>query len=125
MRISQAYGLWYELRDEVLRTYRKDLPKRLPLSRQKEFRQIPNLVIQEAVRLGEIGTVFPPLEADEPVMPYPEWQTLTAVDTPPEQVQMLLKQLTQAAEAGRAPAQYALGRLYRDGGPVEKTIFAQ
>ena len=119
-RISQAYGLWYELRDEVLRTYRKDLPKRLPLSRQKEFRQIRNLVIQEAVRLGEIGTVFPPLEADESVIPSPEWQTLTAVDTPPEQVQMLLEQLTQAAETGQAPAQYVLGRLYRDGGSVEK-----
>lgn len=119
-RISQAYGLWYELRDEVLRTYRKDLPKRLPLSSQKEFLQIHNLVIQEAVRLGEIGTVFPSLEADEPVIPSPEWQTLTAVDTPPEQVQMLLEQLTQAAEAGQAPAQYTLGRLYRDGGPVEK-----
>lgn len=119
-RISQAYGLWYELRDEVFRTYRKDLPKRLPLSSQKEFLQIHNLVIQEAVRLGEIGTVFPSLEADEPVIPSPEWQTLTAVDTPPEQVQMLLEQLTQAAEAGQAPAQYTLGRLYRDGGPVEK-----
>ena len=119
-RISQAYGLWYELRDEVLRTYRKDLPKRLPLSRQKEFRQIHNLVIQEAVRLGEIGAVFPPLEADEPVIHSPEWQILTAADTPPEQVQMLLEQLTQAAEAGQAPAQYALGRLYRDGGFVEK-----
>lgn len=119
-RISQAYGLWYELRDEVFRTYRKDLPKRLPLSSQKEFLQIHNLVIQEAVRLGEIGTVFPSLEADEPVIPSPESQTLTAVDTPPEQVQMLLEQLTQAAEAGQAPAQYTLGRLYRDGGPVEK-----
>lgn len=119
-RISQAYGLWYELRDEVLRTCRKDLPKRLPLSRQKEFRQIHNLVIQEAVRLGEIGAVFPPLEADEPVIHSPEWQILTAADTPPEQVQMLLEQLTQAAEAGQAPAQYALGRLYRDGGSVEK-----
>lgn len=119
-RISQAYGLWYELRDEVFRTYRKDLPQRLPLSRQKEFRQIHNLVIQEAVRLGEIGTVFPPLVSDEPEIPSPEWQTLTAADTPPEQVQMLLEQLTQAAEASQAPAQYALGRLYRDGGPVEK-----
>ena len=119
-RISQAYGLWYELRDEVLRTYRKDLPERLPLSRQKEFRQIHNLVIQEAVRLGEISTVFPPLEADEPEISSPEWEALTADDTPPEQVQMLLKRLTQAAEAGQAPAQYTLGRLYRDGGPVEK-----
>lgn len=119
-RISQAYGLWYELRDEVLRTYRKDLPERLPLSRQKEFRQIHNLVIQEAVRLGESGTVFPPLVSDEPEISSPEWEALTAVDTPPEQVQMLLEQLTQAAEAGQAPAQYTLGRLYRDGGPVEK-----
>lgn len=119
-RISQVYGLWYELRDEVLRTYRKDLPERLPLSRQKEFRQIHNLVIQEAVRLGESGTVFPPLVSDEPEISSPEWEALTAVDTPPEQVQMLLEQLTQAAEAGQAPAQYTLGRLYRDGGPVEK-----
>ena len=119
-RISQAYGLWYELRDEVLRTYRKDLPKRLPLSRQKEFRQIHNLVIQETVRLGESGTMFPPLVSDEPEISSPEWEALTADDTPPEQVQMLLKRLTQAAEAGQAPAQYTLGRLYRDGGPVEK-----
>lgn len=119
-RISQAYGLWYELRDEVLRTYRKDLPKRLPLSRQKEFRQIHNLVIQEAVRLGESGTMFPPLVSDEPEISSPEWEALTADDTPPEQVQMLLERLTQAAEAGQAPAQYTLGRLYRDGGPVEK-----
>ena len=119
-RISQAYGLWYELRDEVLRTYRKDLPKRLPLSRQKEFRQIHNLVIQEAVRLGESGTVFPPLVSDEPEISSSEWEALTAVDTPPDQVRMLLERLTQAAEEGQAPAQYTLGRLYRDGGPVEK-----
>lgn len=119
-RISQAYALWYDLRNEVLRTYRKDLPKHLPLSRQKEFRQIHNLVIQEAVRLGEIGTVFPLLEADEPVISSTEWQTLTADDTPPEQVQILLEQLTHAAEEGQATAQYTLGRLYRDGGPVEK-----
>ena len=119
-RISQAYGLWYELRDEVLRTYRKDLPKRLPLSRQKEFRQIHNLVIQEAVRLGEIGAVFPSLEPDEQANLSPEWQAITAVDTAPEQTKILLDQLIQAAEAGQTPAQYALGQLYQDGGPVEK-----
>lgn len=120
VRISQAYGLWYDLRDEVLRTYRKDLPKRLPLSRQKEFRQIQNLVIHEAVRLGEIGAVFPSLEPDEQANLSPEWQAITAVDTAPEQTKILLDQLIQAAEAGQTPAQYALGQLYQDGGPVEK-----
>ena len=53
-RIVEAYGLWYELREDVLRTYRDDLPERLPLSRQKEFKKIKNLVIQEAVKLGDL-----------------------------------------------------------------------
>lgn len=52
-RVAQAYDLWYELREEVLRTYRNDLPERLPLSRQKEFKTIRNMVIREAARLGE------------------------------------------------------------------------
>ncbi len=53
-RIVEAYGLWYELREDVLRTYRDDLPERLPLSKQKEFKKIKNLVIQEAVKLGDL-----------------------------------------------------------------------
>lgn len=52
-RIAEAYRLWHLQREEVLRTYRDDLPERLPLSRQKEFRQIRNLVIREAARLEE------------------------------------------------------------------------
>ncbi len=51
-RVAAAYNLWYEMREEVLRTYKDDLPERIPLSRQKEFRRIKNIVIQEAVRLG-------------------------------------------------------------------------
>ena len=52
-RVAAAYNLWYEMREEVLRTYKDDLPKRIPLSRQKEFKRIKNIVIQEAVQLGE------------------------------------------------------------------------
>ena len=59
-RIVEAYGLWYELREDVLRTYRDDLPERLPLSRQREFKKIKNLVIQEAVKLGDLTA--PPVQ---------------------------------------------------------------
>ena len=52
-RVAAAYNLWYEMREEVLRTYKDDLPDRIPLSRQKEFKRIKNIVIQEAVKLGE------------------------------------------------------------------------
>ena len=35
IRVAKAYALWYEQREEVLRTYQEDLPARLPLSQQK------------------------------------------------------------------------------------------
>ena len=52
--VSQAYSLWYDLREEILRTYRDEMPERLPLSQQKEFRRIKNIVVQQAVRLAEL-----------------------------------------------------------------------
>lgn len=52
-RVAAAYSLWYEMREEVLRTYKDTLPERIPLSCQKEFKRIKNIVIQEAVKLGE------------------------------------------------------------------------
>lgn len=52
-RVNAAYDLWYEMREEVLRTYSDKLPERLPLSQQNELKRIKNMVIEEAVRLGE------------------------------------------------------------------------
>ncbi len=51
-RVKAAYDLWYEMREEVLRSYSDKLPERLPLSQQKELKRIKNMVIEEAVRLG-------------------------------------------------------------------------
>ena len=53
-RIAAAYDLWYREREEVLKTYKDDLPERVPLSRQKEFKRIKNIIIGEAARLGEV-----------------------------------------------------------------------
>lgn len=47
-RISKAYGLWYEMRNEVLNSYMDNLPESLPLSQQKEFKSIKNMIIEEA-----------------------------------------------------------------------------
>lgn len=59
-RVAAAYALWYELREDVLRTYKDDLPPRLPLSQQKEFKRIKNIVIEEAVKLGVCQQAFHP-----------------------------------------------------------------
>lgn len=61
--VSQAYSLWYDLREEILRTYRDEMPQRLPLSQQKEFKRIRNIVVQEAVRLGEPHPESPDMDA--------------------------------------------------------------
>ena len=101
-RVASAYDLWYQLREDVLRTYKTGSPPepsasgsggerrssgmsepcrlrlgeryeacddalsdRLPLSRQTEFRRIKNLVVEEAVRLGEHTEVFTPADTQE------------------------------------------------------------
>lgn len=72
-RVSAAYVQWQELRNEVLRTYKDDLPAPLPLSQQKEFKQIKNIIISEAVRLCNQEVVF---EGDEQTEPLPEEESI-------------------------------------------------
>ena len=49
--VAECYAAWNKLRDE-LESYYKGTPRQhLPLSQQKEFRAIKNLVIQEAENL--------------------------------------------------------------------------
>lgn len=155
-RIAAAYDLWYQQREEVLRTYKDDLPDRLPLSQQKAFKRIKNLVIQEAVRLGEYTEIFVPTDIQEqtqasdkaesepepqnadvlkaPPDVLPKWERqkspyekyrmakhiLADSAAKPEQISRAVNWMTQAAEAGLDCAQYTLGKLYRDGGPIAR-----
>ena len=43
-RVAAAYNLWNQMREEVCRTYSEQLPERLPLSKQKEFKAVRNTV---------------------------------------------------------------------------------
>jgi len=50
-RIAQLYSLWYEQREAVLATYKSEMPERLPLSQNTEFKPIKNAIIAEAAKL--------------------------------------------------------------------------
>lgn len=50
-RIASLYDLWYEQREEVIRTYTEELPERIPLVDNPEFKSIKNMVIQEALNI--------------------------------------------------------------------------
>jgi hypothetical protein len=51
-RFAKLYDLWYEQRYEALRTYADTMPPKQPLSKQKEFKSIKNIVIAEAMNLS-------------------------------------------------------------------------
>ena len=50
-RIQELYALWYEQKEDVLRTYTNKMPERIPLEQQKEFKTNRNAVVQAALQL--------------------------------------------------------------------------
>ena len=87
--IRKLYDLWYEQRENVLRTYTDTFPERIPLEQNKEFKSIRNAVIQEALkitpqkqwwvkndfqlRLEDAPSDYPQMETVNP--PYPPRQS--------------------------------------------------
>lgn len=138
-RVAAAYDLWYREREEVLRTYKDALPPRDPLVRQKEFKRIKNIVVQEAVRLGDwTPPGIPPqseaadgaedeptdesTDAEEAVL-HAQWthrcrlarQLMQGDGDGPPDFTAAFDLFSGEASAGNALAMSGLGRMYADG----------
>ena len=123
--VAECYEQWWQLQSQVEDFYSEKDRHRPPLSRQKEFRQIKNAVIQEAetIRLGEITFEDDNLdqsdeaEKDENMSWY--FRTLR-IDVQDEYSSLAerddaVESMREHAESGDAHAQYFMGKLYRDG----------
>lgn len=53
--VSECYQKWWKLQSEILQTYKDDLPELLPLSKQKEFQSIKNMIIRESLGLDDVS----------------------------------------------------------------------
>ena len=123
-RIAEAYDLWYQMREDVLHTYRDEMPERLPLSQQKEFKRIKNLVIREAMQIREFTGYFSPEDdLDNSLTPQISWSDRYKMamdflygdsDIPPD-FEKTFALLLEEAEDGNALAMYDLGRMFADG----------
>lgn len=51
-RIKKLYDLWYEQKENTIRTYTDEMPDGIPLTQNKEFKSIKNAVIKEALKLN-------------------------------------------------------------------------
>ena len=130
--VAECYEVWNGLRDE-LENYYKDAPRqRLPLSQQKEFRAIKNLVIQEAenLRLGvftfEDAEMNDEPEIDSEILPqgvgyvevleYRQAATLLCDDDVTwVEKRESVKTLELLWDKGFVSATYHLGKAYRNG----------
>ena len=70
--VSKAYEIWYEMREEVIHSYMDELPDRILLSEQKEFKSIKNMIISEADQFSIESLDFDDLDVAEAEALYDE-----------------------------------------------------
>ena len=124
--VAECYALWNKLRDELERYYKDTPRKHLPLSQQKEFRAIKNLVIQETENLCQNVFTFEDADMVEEytdVLPensavldyYQAVETLDADDVTQAEKREALQTLEQLWDSGFAMAAHHLGRAWWKG----------
>ena len=82
-RIKKLYGLWYEQKENTIRTYTDEIPDRIPLAQNKEFKSIKNAVIKEALKLNLTEDEVEKNENtdEEPVLNPFEYEENTSVES--------------------------------------------
>ena len=123
--VSKCYDQWLMFQGRVDSYYHDKPQKHIPLSQQKEFRQIKNAVIQEAKRLhlGEITFEEKGLnQQDEPEefqnASYDYWTLRDIIrdeSLTMEERSDAVSEMDKLAENGDMYAQYLMGKLWRDG----------
>ena len=120
--INECYQAWWELQCQIEDFYSKKERRHPPLSEQKEFRPIKNVVIQEAenIRMGKVTFEDEEMEeaTDSSDLSYDCWELwmVTQDNTAPiADRDEAAAQLISKAESGDPSAQYLVGKLYQDG----------
>lgn len=138
-RVSSAYALWQDLREQLCTDYNQTPPQRVPLSQQKEFKTVRNMVIRETLRLSEMHFTFeddaisdePEPEPEEPPVPpdpsaermiHQQAQSyrrakkvLHDLESDPGEKAAARVTLRRLWEEGYTIAAHHLGKAYRDG----------
>ena len=148
-RISALYDLWYEQRENVIRTYTDELPERVLLSQNKEFKSIKNAVIQEAMNIvtdriitadyeenADEQSEFDSELSDDETEPsltdeektslmwqyYKKAKTLLNRNNENYDPNTAVEFLIESAKLGCGVAKYRLGKMFLQGKDVPKNI---
>lgn len=150
--IAALYDLWYEQREEVIRTYTEDLPNRISLVDNPKFKSIKNVVIQEALNITADRLIADEqneqgdndMEVTEPEADEVEEQEYTPAPKSVQRSRMwqlyrkakelldrendaydpntAVNLLIEAAELGCGVSKYRLGKMFLRGEDVPKNV---
>ena len=112
-RIKKLYDLWYEQREDVLRTYTDHFPERVPLEQNKEFKTIRNAVIQEAMKIvngiRQAAELEPQQDVWEVGLPSGEEPDMEAMVDPSYWMEHFYPKFTEPESAVGTPKTMELG----------------
>ena len=124
-RVAEAYRLWYDIRTDIVSTYQDEMPELPPLSRQKEFKPISNMVVTEAAKLLGHESTFEEAPSDKQKAPENVRKLVKIIharESTPDAVRDAAAMLLRLANSGNQDAEYAFGKLFLQGDIVRKDI---
>ena len=150
-RIEKLYALWYEQREEVIKTYTQALPERIPLSKNDEFKSIRNAVVRTAVEIlnsqrqieEKEEEIVPEEITEKEILPEPTYREaersgrrsrkkmwelyftakgLLERERENYNPKKAVDLLIESARLGNTVAKYRLGKMYLQGKEIEKNL---
>ena len=86
-QVTRLYDLWYQQKEDAMKVYTDELPLRIPLVDNKEFKPLKNVIIQEALKISEQGYSDKQKcdeESDNEPVPISDDETLTEEENEPD-----------------------------------------
>lgn len=117
-RVSKLYDLWYENKFSIIRTYTDEMPDKIPMSQNKEFKSIKNMIITQVMNIVLEKDVF---NDDDEFVEKEIEQTEDELDKERSDfTDNAIENLYQQAQNNNSYAQYTLGKMYLRGEGVEQ-----
>lgn len=138
--ISELYNLWCKYNDKIIEMYQQTKAEYIPLSQNKTFKPLKNIIIKEALNICYDKISFDDIEDedDEPIDDEHTGKTFYETHPGLYEYQMAkmylninsesydnvlgIKYLKESADLGYEFAVYKLGKFYMDGEYVKKDL---
>ena len=138
--ISELYNLWCKYNDKIIEMYQQTKAEYIPLSQNKTFKPLKNIIIREALNICYDEISFDDIEDEDDELIDDEYTVKSFYENHPGlyeyqmakmclntnsesyDIELGIKFLKESADLGYEFAIYKLGKYYMDGEYVKKDL---